>query len=163
MKLKHIFIPLIVAINLCACYTLVTDPQVDGQIPTSINGVTLLNGNREVSPRTFMTDGIVTLKADYSKWTNKLILKFAENRKNDFLNPNRSKWLSLSFQSIACGGSFITNCAATVMIESSDGAKSLLSTENYYGYGWPVAMEKVIADLALRLQADNELNKFLYQ
>ena len=152
----------ITSIFLISCATYIRNPEKE-EIPKGVvNGVKLENSNKDTAPRIFFTDGITTIKSDYSKWTNILLSRYEIYQKTNNESKSNGRFIKVSFHSIACSGSFITNCIAVVVAERSDGVSNSYSTENIYGYGWSATMDRLINDLAIKMANDSLLNEFIY-
>jgi hypothetical protein len=163
MNALKILLSIVISVALTGCYTMVQNPQHE-PVAGFVNGVKIENGVKDKSPRVFMTDGIVTLKSDYSKWTDVLISRYEATQKSGTGKAQPNKHLLISFQAISCGGSFVTNCMITVLVERSDGIHSVYSsTDNFYGYGWKPTMDSAIDDAARKMANDPKLNKFIYE
>ncbi len=159
MHLKIAFAALVTTLVSCVTYT-GQSPRINGFVPTAVSGVGLINGNTEKQERIFFSDGIATLTAQYSKWTNYLITQFAIGQ--EVTEDQKKKSLEVTIQSIACSGSFLTNCYVSASILTGKGEKVIFNTENVYGYGAVPTASKALDQIADMMRASPQVNRYIH-
>jgi hypothetical protein len=149
-----------ISIMVSGCATYVA--KQDEIKPSSINWISIKGGNLDSAPRIFMTDGIVTIKGDYTKFDATLISKYEASISAPKGAAAFNKKLVVTISSISCGGSFINNCTMTANVLAGGDIFKTYSTENHYGYGWPPVVDKAMADISQQMASDSALNNYIF-